>query len=72
MQCMYLGDTCVHRDLRCLRDIGIQDGSVIDFSVDEEITTLKCHWGERVFTRNRSERCLLLDVLQDISHVWTG
>lgn len=66
MQCMYFEDTCLHHDLRTLRDIGLSQGSVIQFCVDGEITTMRCHFQDRVITRNRSERCHVLDVCQDV------
>lgn len=69
---MYFEDTCLHHDLRTLRDIGISQGSVIQFCVDGEITTMRCHFKDQVITRNRSERCHVLDVCQDIYAVRIG
>ena len=67
---MYFEDTCLNHDWRTLRDIGISHGSTIDFCVDGEITSMRCHFGEQLISRNRSERCLVLDVCQDICIVW--
>lgn len=68
---MYFGDICLNHDWRTLRDIGISHGSTIDFCVDGEITSMRCYFGEQLISRNRSERCLVLDVCQDVCSVGT-
>lgn len=66
---MYFNDICLHRELRTLREIGIKDGSEIDFCVSGEVTCLKVHFKDQTIILNRSEQSLVLDVCQDVLHV---
>ena len=71
LQCMYFKEICLHRELRTLREIGIRNGSEIDFCVSGEVTCLKVHFKDQTIIRNRPERSLVVDVCQDVLHVVT-
>lgn len=68
---MYFKEICLHRELRTLREIGIRNGSEIDFCVSGEVTCLKVHFKDQTIIRNRPEHSLVVDVCQDVLHVVT-
>lgn len=70
MQSIYFNDESIQRDQRTLKEIGIQDGSELDFCVDEEYAYVSCNYNGKEYTSSHSKRSLVSVFSQDIFSVF--
>lgn len=69
MQCIYFNDTNLKSQNKSLRELGIEEGSSLDFCVDGEITEVSCILQDKEVKFHRSERCLITLFSQDVTFV---